>query len=58
MRVMINIAVIFSLTVCIFIIFLTESVEVKKDCSIAETSPDFTTKEKEQCRRIRMNPKL
>jgi hypothetical protein len=53
MRVMINIAVIFSLTVCIFIIFLTESVEVKKDCSIAETSPDFTTKEKEQCRRIR-----
>ena len=55
MKTVINLAVIFSLLVCIFVISLTEleRYQVKKDCVLAEISPDFTTKERQMCRMIR-----
>ena len=52
MKTVINLAVIFSLLVCIFVISLTEleRYQVKKDCGLMEISPDFTTKERQVCR--------
>ena len=52
MKTVINLAVIFSLLVCIFFISLTEleRYQVKKDCGLMEISPDFTQKEKQICR--------
>jgi hypothetical protein len=40
--------------VCIIYIAWNDTNEViKKDCTIAEISPDFTVKEKELCRELR-----
>jgi len=52
MKTVINLAVIFSLLVCIFVISLTEleRYQVKKDCGLMEISPDFTPKERQICR--------
>ena len=52
MKTVINLAVIFSLFICIFVIFLTElnRKQIVKDCVLAEISPDFTTKERQICR--------
>ena len=52
MKTVINLAVIFSLLVCIFVISLTEleRYQVKKDCKLMEISPDFTPKERQICR--------
>jgi len=52
MRLLLNIAVIFSLFIVSFIIFLNElhRQPIKKDCNLAEISPDFTQKEKQECR--------
>ena len=52
MRLLFQIAVIVSLFICIFVIFLTElnRQPIKKDCALAEISPDFTTKERQICR--------
>lgn len=54
-RTVINVAVIFSLLVCLFVISLTEleRYQVKKDCGLMEISPDFTPKERQMCRMIR-----
>jgi len=55
MKTVINLAVIFSLLVCIFVISLTEleRYQIKKDCGLMEISPDFTPKERQMCRMIR-----
>ncbi len=52
MRLAFNIAVIFSLFICIFVIFLTElnRKQIVKNCALAEISPDFTPKERQICR--------
>ena len=52
MRLALHIAVIVSLFICIFVIFLTElnRQPIKKDCNLVEISPDFTQKEKQICR--------
>jgi len=52
MRLLFQIAVIVSLFICIFVVFLTElnRQPIKKDCSLAEISPDFTQKERQICR--------
>jgi hypothetical protein len=52
MRLLFQIAVIVSLFICIFVVFLTElnRQPIKKDCSLAEISPDFTPKERQICR--------
>ena len=52
MRLAFHIAVIVSLFICIFVISLTElhRQPIKKDCNLAEISPDFTTKERQVCR--------
>ena len=54
-RTVINVAVIFSLFVCLFVISLTEleRYQIKKDCGLMEISPDFTLKERQMCRMIR-----
>jgi len=39
--------------VCIFILLSEIPMLSKKDCMIAEISPDFTVKEKEFCRELR-----
>jgi hypothetical protein len=53
----------FAIIILLFIFILFVSADllrepVKKDCSIAEISPDFTPEEKNLCRKLRMNPKL
>ena len=55
MRLLFNIAVIFSLFIVSFVIFLTElhRQPIKKDCGLMEISPDFTPKERQMCRMIR-----
>jgi len=55
MKTVINVAVIISLFICIFVIFITEleRYQVKKDCGLMEISPDFTPKERQMCRMIR-----
>ena len=55
MRLAFHIAVIVSLFICIFVVFLSELSRhsIKKDCVLAEISPDYTQKEKQICRIIR-----
>ena len=53
----------FAVIIALFILILFVSSDllrqpVKKDCSIAEISPDFIPEEKNLCRKLRMNPKL
>jgi len=59
MRLLFNIAVIFSLFIVSFIIFLNElhRQPIKKDCGLMEISPDFTPKERQMCRMIRESVK-
>jgi hypothetical protein len=55
MKTVINVAVIISLFICIFVISITEleRYQIKKDCGLMEISPDFTPKERQMCRMIR-----
>jgi hypothetical protein len=55
MKIFFHISIIVSLFICIFVIFMTELYRkpILKDCSIAEISPDFTVKEKNECRKLR-----
>ena len=39
--------------ICIYLILKEPSMLSKKDCMIAEISPDFSQKEKELCRELR-----
>ena len=49
-----------TVVICMYIIFMTELVRVEqkthwmlKNCELAEISPDFTPKEKQDCRQAR-----
>ena len=55
MKTVINVAVIISLFICLFVISITEleRYQIKKDCGLMEISPDFTPKERQMCRMIR-----
>lgn len=52
MRLALHLGIIIGLFICIFVVFLTElhRQPIKKDCNLAEISPDFTQKEKQICR--------
>ena len=45
----------FSLAICAFVIGVVEinKYPIQKDCSLAEISPDFSTKERQMCRMLR-----
>jgi hypothetical protein len=51
MRTIFYISITFSLMICIFVILLTQ-IPMKKDCNLAEISPDFNVHEKQQCRKL------
>jgi len=59
MKTVINVAVIISLFICIFVISMSEleRLQTKKDCALMEISPDFTQKERQICRMTRRSVK-
>ena len=51
-KLIIQIALVFALTICGFVICLSEleKYPTKKGCELVEISPDFSLKEKQVCR--------